>query len=235
MKYCYATDLNGPIAYQCGEEPPVGATPLIIAELPVGCVCVVCSAPSSVSCICKNCKARARRRMRNPISAKRAPTGYWEPFAMSMWQDWHEKFADYVDTSGDCHVWGHTKNGSGYGMFPVGGKVFLAHRLAFLLNGGDLGYPVIMHKCDNPSCVNPDHLCGGTYADNMQDMVKKGRRASPISTHLRDRQKHPRAKPIITPDGEFASAALAADFYGVTRAAITQRLRSDNFAGYKYA
>lgn len=235
MKYCYATDVNGPIAYPCGEEPPAGSTPTVVDTLSGDCVCVVCSKASPSPCICKNCRARARRRMQNPISAKRAPTGYWEPFAMSMWQDWHERFAGHVDTSADCHIWTHTKNSSGYGMFPVGGRVFLAHRLAFLLSGNDFGHPVVMHKCDNPSCVNPEHLLGGTYADNMQDMIKKGRRPSPVATHLRDRHTHPRVRAILTPDGEFASSALAADFYGVTRAAISHRLRSDRFAGYKYA
>lgn len=235
MKYSYATDFNGPIAYPYGDEPPVGATPVTIDRLSEDCVCVVCAKISSVPCICRNCTARARRRMRNPVSVKRAPTGHWEPFAMSMWQDWHEQFAAYVDTSTDCHIWTHTKNTGGYGMFPVGGKLFLAHRLAFLLDGGEFGSPVVMHTCDNPACVNPKHLCGGTHKDNMQDMFEKGRRASPVATHLRDRHTHPRARAIITPDGKFASSSLAADFYGVTRAAISQRLRSDKFAGYKYA
>ena len=235
MKYCYATDFGGPIAYPCGEEPPAGAIPLVVDRLSGDCVCVVCSGDTPSPCICRKCMARARRRMRNPLSVKRAPVGHWEPFAMSMLQDWHERFVGYVDTSADCHVWTHTKNSSGYGMFPFGGKVFLAHRLAFLLSGNDFGYPVVMHKCDNPSCVNPEHLCGGTHTDNMQDMLKKGRRPSPIATHLRNRPTHPRARAIITPDGEFASSSLAADFYGVTRSAISQRLRSDKFPSYKYA
>ena len=178
MKYCYATDFGGPIAYPCGEEPPAGAIPLVVGRLSGDCVCVVCSGNTPSPCICRKCMARARRRMRNPLSVKRAPVGHWEPFAMSMLQDWHERFVGYVDTSADCHVWTHTKNSSGYGMFPFGGRVFLAHRLAFLLSGNDFGYPVVMHKCDNPSCVNPEHLCGGAHTDNMQDMLKKGRRAS---------------------------------------------------------
>jgi hypothetical protein len=68
-------------------------------------------------------------------------------------------------------------NKLGYGVFSVKDKLILAHRFAFqnhhnrLITDGML----IMHSCDNPSCVNPNHLSEGTNQDNVTDMVNKCR------------------------------------------------------------
>jgi hypothetical protein len=103
-------------------------------------------------------------------------------------------------------------------MFRVVGRTLLAHRLSYLLAGGDFGHAVVMHLCDNPRCVNPAHLRGGTMRDNVQDMLVKGRNRPSHADHLRDRERHPRARRVSTPNGEFASAALAAEVFGVSRA-----------------
>lgn len=70
-------------------------------------------------------------------------------------------------------------NSHGYGAVGFHGKVIGAHRLSYILTRGEIPNGLLVcHKCDNPKCVNPDHLFIGTYKDNAQDMIKKGRRGA---------------------------------------------------------
>lgn len=70
----------------------------------------------------------------------------------------------------------------GYGTMRVNGIKRSVHRLAYLaannLTEADIEGKVIMHKCDNRKCINPEHLTAGTQADNVQDRDSKGRTAS---------------------------------------------------------
>lgn len=82
---------------------------------------------------------------------------------------------------GQCIEWGGTKDGHGYGTVQHNGKKWKAHRLAYFLAHGALrDDQVVRHDCDNPSCVNPAHLLSGTQAENVQDMVRRGR-LNPVS------------------------------------------------------
>lgn len=76
----------------------------------------------------------------------------------------------------DCWLW-TSQVVNGYGLFWLAGRPIKAHRIAFVLGGGQLheGYTVC-HHCDNPSCVRPDHLFIGTQSDNLKDAVRKARR-----------------------------------------------------------
>ena len=90
-----------------------------------------------------------------------------------------------VDEFTGCWMWS-SKNGllppHQYGLYTMNGKQYLAHRAAYEIFIGEIpdgeGYHGICacHKCDTPPCVNPDHLFLGTQQDNMDDMMKKGRR-----------------------------------------------------------
>lgn len=78
---------------------------------------------------------------------------------------------DHTDANG-CWTWTGPRNGNGYGTFGPG----RAHRVAWeLVNGPIPDGLCVLHRCDNPPCVRPDHLWVGTRSENTQDMLQKGR------------------------------------------------------------
>jgi hypothetical protein len=75
-----------------------------------------------------------------------------------------------------CIEWTGNIDGTGYGRFCFKRKIELAHRAAWrLLKGAIPAGACLLHKCDNPPCVNPDHLFLGDRGDNARDMASKGR------------------------------------------------------------
>jgi hypothetical protein len=84
-----------------------------------------------------------------------------------------------------CWLWTGAINGGGYGALRIGNKQWHAHRLSYVMAHGEPPalQPVIRHLCNNPSCVNPDHLAAGTTLDNAQDRVAAG-------TQVRGSQQH---------------------------------------------
>ncbi len=75
-----------------------------------------------------------------------------------------------------CIEWKGHKDPKGYGRFSSHGGEVLTHRIAYLMHYGEIPDAMhVLHRCDNPSCVNPSHLFLGTNQDNMDDMVRKGR------------------------------------------------------------
>ena len=84
-----------------------------------------------------------------------------------------------IGTPGECWIWQGHKLSTGYGSTRFQGKRYNTHRLSWILHYGPIPDDLwVLHKCDNPSCVNPAHLFLGTPKDNTQDMVNKGRRGS---------------------------------------------------------
>lgn len=80
-----------------------------------------------------------------------------------------------IDDSG-CWLWMAGKSRAGYGQMRINKKTIYAHRLSYEINKGDIPYGFcILHSCDNPACVNPEHLSIGTQKDNLQDMWRKKR------------------------------------------------------------
>lgn len=90
-----------------------------------------------------------------------------------------ERFMEKVVVNGDtqCWEWIGATNNKGYGMIKINGKPILTHRFAFeYFNNTKIPKGLcILHKCDNPKCVNYQHLRLGTYQDNDIDKVMKNR------------------------------------------------------------
>jgi hypothetical protein len=80
----------------------------------------------------------------------------------------------YFDTNGCLISTGHYTTSDGYHQIFRDGKSWVLSRWVFYINFGYLP-PVVMHTCDNPSCINPSHLIAGTIKKNSYDMVNKGR------------------------------------------------------------
>lgn len=77
---------------------------------------------------------------------------------------------------GPCWVWKASRKENGYGQFFVNRRPVYAHRYAYAATHGEVPEGLrVLHKCDNPPCVRPDHLFVGTAQDNANDAIAKGR------------------------------------------------------------
>lgn len=84
-------------------------------------------------------------------------------------------FWSLVDTSGECWVWTGDRHRQGYGFWYAGGRQ-LAHRASYEMANGPVPDGLyILHRCDNPPCVRPDHLYAGTQRQNMLDDLQRRR------------------------------------------------------------
>jgi len=81
-----------------------------------------------------------------------------------------------IITESGCWLWVGSLTTGGYGNLSVNYKNKPCHRLSYTEFVGEIPEGMLVcHRCDVPSCINPNHLFLGTYQDNMDDMVKKGR------------------------------------------------------------
>lgn len=127
--------------------------------------------------------------------------------------DWRMKRRLWSKTirGNGCWEFFGSKAYCGYGRvsyFVNGQKIqghISAHRLSYLLDRGSIPEGLfICHHCDNPRCVRPDHLFAGTPKDNVQDMLRKGRkrrRGGDLSP--RKRKSHYKGKPINPPNYKY--------------------------------
>lgn len=108
----------------------------------------------------------------------------------------HIRFWKFTERKGtnECWPWRGSTDKHGYGRISAGmgagASPLKAYRVAYeMFNGAIPSGFVIRHKCDNPNCVNPNHLEVGTQKDNAQDMVKRGRMNHKSFLNLRPGQK----------------------------------------------
>jgi hypothetical protein len=114
-----------------------------------------------------------------------------ESRAGSVSERFFKRFA--IDSDTGCWNWTGAKNAKGYGViggkidgkrYAPAGQMMLAHRVSWILHFGEIPEGsgahgmIVMHKCDNPGCVNPQHLRLGTQSENVLDMDRKGRRTT---------------------------------------------------------
>ena len=86
-----------------------------------------------------------------------------------------EEFWRQVDRSGECWLWQGRCQHKGYGLFTWQGRTQGAHRISMQLAGLDPNAVMVCHHCDEPRCVNPQHLFLGTAKTNNDDKISKGR------------------------------------------------------------
>lgn len=117
------------------------------------------------------------------------PHRYFPPF----------RFFTKVTKTAGCWLWNASKDGKGYGVIGLSVPVRRhgkAHRVSWELHKGAIPAGMaVLHKCDTPACVNPEHLFLGTQADNMRDCSAKGRIRTVINADIareiyRDSRNH---------------------------------------------
>jgi hypothetical protein len=145
-----------------------------------------------------------------------------------------ERFLDKVTKTDGCWNWDACKNDGGYGRIQTTDGLKLAHRLSWTLFVGEIpdGHDVL-HRCDNPSCVNPEHLFTGTAADNMRDMASKGRHRSKSkpnsvakgSNHYRFKITPEIVSHIRSNSGGYGSQRRLALIHGLSEAAVSLIVR----------
>jgi hypothetical protein len=102
-----------------------------------------------------------------------------------------------IDEKG-CHLFNGHLDECGYGRISRDGKLVRVHREVWKLHHPDQEITgVIMHSCDTPNCVNPEHLSHGTQADNIADMVAKGRRVTVKGSAQKDSKLTEADIPVI--------------------------------------
>lgn len=138
-----------------------------------------------------------------------------------------ERFEDKVipEPNSGCHIWtGCCKKPFGYGSFRSGEDVMAAHRFSWIAYRGPIIDDLcVLHRCDTPACVNPDHLFLGTHAENNEDMVKKGRNVRRPALNRGEHNgsaKLTRRQIMAIREDPRRSPMILAEEYGVSKSTI---------------
>ena len=131
----------------------------------------------------------------------------------------------YPEPNTGCWLWAGAPNPGEYGRICAGGRQVLVHRYSYEMYVGPIPADLcVCHRCDEPACVNPEHLFLGTRPENTADMDRKNRRARGqlVGAKLTAEQ----VLVIATRPG---STRKMAKEYGVSRPTIQQILRGNTW------
>ncbi len=125
-----------------------------------------------------------------------------------------------------CWLWMAYVTPAGYGKFGVKNTVMLANRASWEIYRGKIPDGLfVLHKCDTPACVNPNHLFLGTQNDNMRDKYLKGRARGPSGPNGRHGEKNPLSKLTETQVEEIRASSdpqrKIAARYGISQRAVS--------------
>lgn len=148
-----------------------------------------------------------------------------------------DRFWPKVEKSDGCWIWTGCRCNRGYGQIGTGGKTAhtTAHRVSYELNKGPIPDGMhVLHSCDNPPCVRPDHLFLGTHTDNMRDMWAKQRGRCDGAGKVGS--KNPRSvltEEVVAEIRRMATSGAKhkaiAEIFGVTRQAISYVVRRETW------
>ena len=126
---------------------------------------------------CRHCRIVFDKKI---AEIKRSPKHYCSKKCTGLGKiaENNKKLYEKCESNADgCMNWTGSLNLYGYGVTRYAGKIMLAHRASYLFSVGKINNNLcVLHTCDNPKCINPEHLWLGTHQDNMKDMTDKGRR-----------------------------------------------------------
>ena len=129
-----------------------------------------------------------------------------------------------TEQSNGCWLWNCSKQSGGYGQVRVYGKRRTAHRLSYYAFNGFLHEDkLVCHKCDNPACVNPDHLWLGTHKENTLDAIQKGRMRPcvPIEAARKPRKRKLTDEQVLDIYNSKEPVAVVAARHGVSMPCIS--------------
>lgn len=107
-----------------------------------------------------------------------------------------------VDQTTGCWNWTGATSKFGYGRMGIDNRTYSAHRVSYQVFRGEIPEGLcVCHKCDNPPCINPDHLFLGTHSENIQDAYRKGRVLPPEGDMSQYKKGH-KAFNRVLPDNQ---------------------------------
>lgn len=147
------------------------------------------------------------------------------------------RFAGRVATPNErgCALWTASVTTKGYGRFKFRGEMHAAHRIAWVFAHGPIPTGLcVLHKCDNPPCVNVEHLFLGTIADNNRDRDEKGRARGGANRGSRNPQAKLHESDIPWVRAFVRSGhkqRVVADAFGITQTAVSAIARGVIWGG----
>lgn len=134
--------------------------------------------------------------------------------AESVINSFHKKYEIVTETG--CWIWMASHHARGYGLIHTGrdlraGKMEFAHRVSYEIHYGPFDQSLsVLHRCDNPWCVNPNHLFLGSHQDNMRDMSNKRRNVNQTKKLTKEQVEEIRKTP------HSISTKTLALYYGIS-------------------